>query len=163
MRKSIFLILLGCLAFISSCSNGSPSSSKKINAEYRYTGEINSNTYRIKLTLKDDGTAHLQMLDEPIIVHMGDYDLWSLYEDGINGRYEYSKEGDYYKVSCNNEYWYNTSGLQFITVIYIGNDGYLYFDKNSFQGVREGYKYISGENDVKNHTHRGPRYELRSN
>lgn len=135
------------------------SSLKYINATYQYYGKVNGNTYRMQITLKDDGTALLEMLDKPIIEHLGDYELNTLYNDGITGWYDYSETADCYYLICYGEQWYDLDALDFVKKIYLGNDGYLYFGKKVFMGIREGYKNVDGEIDAKNHSNRGPRYQ----
>lgn len=154
MKKVFNLFVAATLSlFMSSCSEHH----NYIDAKYQYKGEINSHTYNIELTLNKNGGAHLQMLDKPIIEKMGDYDLWDLYDNGVNGYYEYDKECGCYHVFPYSDYWYNTHALTLVTSIFIGDDGYLYFSKREWNGTAEG-NFVDGSLDVKNHTNRGPRY-----
>ncbi len=147
----VFSVLLAMLCV--SCSEDP----RYIDAKYQYKGEINSHTYNIQLTLDKEGRAHLQMLDKPIIERMGDYDLWDLYNKGVNGYYEFDKECNCYHVIPYSDYWYNTYAFDLVTSIFLGDDGYLYFSKRVWNDTANG-KFIDASSDVKNHTNRGPRY-----
>lgn len=129
-----------------------------IDAKYQYKGEINSHIYNIQLTLDKNGGAHLQMLDKPIINKLSDYDLWELYDDGANGYYKFDKECGCYHVFPYNDYWYDMRALDFVTSIFVGDDGYLYFSKREWNDTVEG-KFVDASSDVKNHTNRGPQYK----
>lgn len=152
-----FLVVTITATLLMACS--SSSSPQYINATYQYRGKVNGNTYRMQITLKDDGTALLKMLDEPIIEHLADFELNKLYYDGITGWYDYSKTADCYYLVCYGEQWYDLDALDFVKEIYLGNDGYLYFGREVFMDIREGYKKVDGEIDAKNHSNRGPRYQ----
>jgi len=148
---AIFSILITTL-FIS-CSI----SPRRIDAKYQYQGEINNRTYNIQLKLDKNGGAHLQMLEKPIIERMGDYELLDLYNDGVNGYYEYDKKCGCFHVIPYGDYWYDEHALDLVTSIFIGDDGYLYFCKRKWNGTAEG-NIIDASLDVKNHTNRGPKY-----
>lgn len=128
-----------------------------IDAKYQYTGVINNHSYKIQLTLNKEGDAHLQMMEKPIIEDLGDLRaLPKLYNEGHYGGYEYDKECACYRVYPFDEYWYDLSDLHFVTEIFIGNDGYLYFGTKDF--TLKGYVYSDGAVDAQNHTNKGPRY-----
>ncbi len=153
MKKVLYLFVAATLSlFMSSCSEHH----HYIDAKYQYKGKINDHTYNIQLTLDKEGKAHLQMMDKPVIERLADYDLWDLYNDGLNGYYEYDKECDCYHIVPYSDYWYDETALHFVTSIYIGNDGYLYFSTKRF--VYPEYKYSSGLQDAKTHTNKGPQY-----
>lgn len=138
-------------------SSSSSADSQRIDATYQYSGEINNHAYNIQLTLDANGGAQLKMLDKPIIESLGDYDLWDLYNDGVDGYYNFDKECGCYHVIPNGDYWYDAHALDLVTSIFIGDDGYLYFSKRKWNGTAEG-NFVDASSDVKNHTNRGPKY-----
>lgn len=137
---------------------------KFIDATYTYRGEVHGKMYNMRLTLTKDGRAHLQMLDRPIIEDLSDRKwLPELYNEGIWGYYNYFKETDcYYAGTLENRgidhVWYDMDALNFVKLIYIGNDGYLYFAMEKFSTKTWDYEFKNAVQDVISQTNRGPRY-----
>ncbi len=137
---------------------------KYIDATYTYQGEVHEKTYKMQLTLTKDGRAHLKMLDRPIIEDLSDIQwLNELHDEGVYGNYLYEKEHKCYRVWTHadrgiDNVWYQISSLNFVSTIYIADDGYVYFSREKFSSDTWDYETIGGLSDVKSQTNRGPRY-----
>lgn len=159
MNKVFKLIIFAVIAAtMASCGP------KYIDATYTYQGEVHGKMYNMRLTLTKDGRAHLKMLDRPIIEDLSDIQwLNELHDEGVYGNYLYEKEHKCYRVWTHadrgiDNVWYQISSLNFVSTIYIADDGYVYFTREKFSSDTWDYKTIGGLSDVKSQTNRGPRY-----
>lgn len=155
MKKRFYFTLLAVIAIAMVSCNSKP---KYIDATYTYKADVNGNPYNMQLTLTKDGSARLQIFDYPT----------NLYEDGINGYYQYDEECNcYYAYTYEDNglenVWYMKESLEFVKEIYIGNDGYLYFTTKYFSMGSLDYVTHSALSDVKSQTNRGPQYTQHMN
>ena len=156
MKRIISFAFIVLTIFLGSCSKDPG----YIDATYQYKADIQKHGYNIQITLNQQGRARLQMLDEPVIVDLSDLrHLPKLHKEGVYGSYYYVKECDCYCVYPDDEYWYDTSALRFVTGIYLGKDGYIYYTIKTWG--KDGYVYVGDEQDVVNHRNRVASYTKR--